>query len=83
MKTTLLLTCCECKVTSPAAYEGDRLSPSVVYREIGWILSVIEQSDNMIVLAPLCPTCQPKHHSPEVLAAGRRALENPPKAPKN
>ena len=79
----LYICCCECSDATWAPFYGDRLDPGKLFRELGWILSVVEVPGSAAMvapadpkIAPVCPDCA-KQLYPEQLRAAAANLMNP------
>jgi len=62
----LAIVCIECGVVEHAPFDGERLHSHELFRQTGWVLSVIDPKEQ--VLAPLCGPCAERVYPPELLA---------------
>jgi hypothetical protein len=65
----LHITCFECPATAFAPFDGERFIASELYRELGWIVSVVGSNrPTEPLIAPLCPVCAASLY-PELVAS--------------
>ncbi len=63
----LVTVCVECGLVAHMPFDdGQKLSSRRMFREHGWVLSLIDPKEK--VLAPLCGPCAEKVYPPELLA---------------
>lgn len=68
----LLLACCECGVIGEAPYDGEQIHTRRLYREKGWVISIVDKNPEHVVMAPVCADCFPKVYPPEMTEAVRK-----------
>lgn len=76
----LYICCCECSDAAWAPFDGDRLDPAMLFRDLGWILSVVSipgaaamAAQPEAKLAPVCDSCARELY-PDNLRAAAAAL---------
>lgn len=68
----LLIACCECGLVDEAPYDGEKINTRKLYREKGWVISIVDKNPEHVVMAPVCDACLPKVYPPEMIEAVRK-----------
>lgn len=64
----LLTMCCECGLVWEVPFDGEQINTRALYRQDGWIISIVNRGPEKVVMAFVCKECAPKVYSPEMMA---------------
>lgn len=72
--TKLRVFCCECKACADVSFPEEKLEAKTLYREIGWLLTVVYSFDSTTLLSTLCWPCAKREYPEAVLERAREEL---------